>query len=355
MLASPQNLALRTEDDPRWSAVCSRALEADDAFVYAVKTTGVYCRPSCAARRPKPENVVFHRRAEDAERAGFRPCKRCRPERASQPGRLRIVELCRLIDTSEEALTLEELARYAGLSRFHTQRLFKAATGLTPKQYASARRAERVRAALRNRSTVTEAIHEAGYTSTARFYEKATARLGMTPSEYRNGGPGLRICYAVGQCSLGSVLVATSERGVCAILLGDDPLELDRDLERRFPSARLVAGDAGLEALVKRVVDLVEDPTLAAKLPLDIRGTAFQERVWTWLTRIPPGETRTYSELAAALGEPKAARAVARACADNRLAVAIPCHRVVAKDGKLAGYRWGIERKRELLRREKNS
>jgi AraC family transcriptional regulator, regulatory protein of adaptative response / methylated-DNA-[protein]-cysteine methyltransferase len=263
-----------------------------------------------------------------------------------------VEKLCRFIETSAHDPTLEELARRAGLSVFHLHRVFRAVTGVTPKAYASHTRARRARASLDTAKSVTEAVYAAGYVASSRFYETSNERLGMTPSAYRAGGKGLEIRFAVGQCSLGSILVAATERGVCAISLGDDPDALCHELERRFPSARLVGGDGAFEALVARVVGLVENPRSIAELPLDIRGTAFQERVWQALTKIPVGTTATYSELARSLGSPASVRAVARACAQNPLAVAIPCHRVVRKDGNLAGYRWGIERKRELLARE---
>jgi AraC family transcriptional regulator of adaptative response/methylated-DNA-[protein]-cysteine methyltransferase len=349
-----RTLAAAVQDDPRWAAVRARDGRADDTFFYSVKTTGVYCRPSCAARLARPENVAFHATAADAERAGFRPCKRCKPDQppAAERQATQVAALCRLIENSDDVPTLEELASHAGLSVFHTHRLFKAVTGVTPKAYAAAHRASRVRRGLEASSTVTEAIYGAGYNSSARFYEKSNELLGMTPTKYRSGGAESRIRFAIGECSLGSILVAATERGVCAILLGDDPEALAHDLERRFPRAELIGADAGFEALVANVVGLVEKPWAATKLPLDIRGTAFQQRVWQALSKIPAGKTMTYAELADAIGAPRAVRAVAQACASNALAVAIPCHRVVRADGNLAGYRWGVERKRTLLARE---
>lgn len=341
--------------DPRWAAIVARDPEADGRFFYSVKTTGVYCRPSCAARAPRPENVAFHATARDAERAGFRPCKRCKPNGPSASERRAelVATMCRMLDEAGERVpSLEELAGEVGLSSFHAHRLFKTTTGLTPRAYVAARRAERMRRELPRAATVTGAIYDAGYGSSSRFYENATAMLGMKPTELRAGGASQRIRFAVGECSLGSILVAATERGVCAISLGDDPEELVRDLERRFPRAELVGGDAEFESLVATVVGLVERPSSRAELPLDVRGTALQERVWRALTKIRPGETITYTELAARIGQPHAVRAVARACAENPVAVAIPCHRVVRKDGGLAGYRWGIDRKRALLARE---
>lgn len=341
--------------DPRWAAVLGRDGASDGKFFYSVKTTGVFCRPSCAARTPRPENVAFHASIEAAEKEGFRPCKRCRPKNASlaEEQARRVAAICQHIEDSDPAPSLEDLAKRAGWSVYHLHRVFQAVTGLTPKAYAAAKRAERMRAKLGQSRTVTEAIYEAGYNSSGRFYEEADAVLGMKPAAFRAGGAHAEIRFAVGECSLGSILVAASARGVCAILLGDDPAELARDLQDRFPRAELVGGDADFERLVARVVGYVEAPRLGWDLPLDVRGTAFQERVWRALRRIPPGETATYRDIARRLGAPKAVRAVAQACAANALAVAIPCHRVVRSDGGVSGYRWGVERKRDLLRREK--
>lgn len=346
--------AAATLGDPRWAAVVARDPRADGSFVYSVRSTGVYCRPSCGARRARPENVSFHASREEAEAAGFRPCRRCRPD---QPGlaeehAARITAACRRIEAAEEPPRLAELAREAGLSPYHFHRLFKALTGLTPRAYGAARRAQRLRAGLADSATVTEALFEAGYGSSGRFYASAGAVLGMSPSRYRAGGAAAEIRFAVGQCSLGAILVARSQRGLCAIALGDDPEALVRDLQDRFPRARLLGGDGDFEQLVARVVGFVEAPALGLDLPLDVRGTAFQQRVWQALQAIPPGRTATYSEIARHIGAPAAVRAVAGACAANPLAVAIPCHRVVRQDGGLAGYRWGVARKAALLARE---
>lgn len=340
--------------DPRWTAVLTRDRSADGHFFYSVRTTGVYCRPSCAARTPRAENVAFHLSAADAERAGFRPCRRCRPDLPPLPIRQAelVTGLCRLIEHADAPPSLAELARHAGLSRWHLQRVFKAVTGLTPKAYAAAHRARRVRAGLDDGASVTEAIYGAGYGSSSRFYETADAMLGMTATRYRAGGADCQIRFAIGQCTLGAILVAASARGVCAILLGDDPDALARELQDRFRHAELVGGDAGFEQLVARVVALVETPRLGLDLPLDVRGTAFQQRVWQALREIPAGRTTSYSAVAARIGAPRSVRAVASACAANTLAVAIPCHRVVRIDGGLSGYRWGVERKRALLERE---
>lgn len=345
------------EFDPRWASVKARDPRADGVFCYAVTTTGVYCRPSCAARRAKPEHVRFYATNREAEQAGYRPCKRCKPDQPSlvELQTALVTQACRLIEQSDELPRLEQLADRAGLSASHFHRLFKAVTGITPKQYAAAGRAALVRKTLDQRRTVTGALYDAGYSSSGRFYDRSNALLGMTPSCYRAGGAGAGIRFAVGECSLGSILVALSAKGICAILLGEDPEELIRQLEKRFPRADLIGGDAGFERVVSRVVGLVEEPAVGVELPLDIRGTAFQQRVWQALQRIPSGARVTYTDLARRIGVPKSVRAVARACSANVLAVAIPCHRVVRSNGTLSGYRWGIERKRALLERERRA
>ena len=346
--------AARTLADPRWASVIARDAAADGQFCYSVRTTGVYCRPSCGARRPRPENVDFHASAAEAEAAGFRPCRRCRPDVLSLAGQhaARVAELCRFIEATETLPTLAELAARAGLSPWHLHRVFKAVTGLTPRAYAAAWRARRIRDELAGGGSVTDAILDAGYHSTGRFYAESGALLGMTPTAWRSGGADTDIRFAVGQCALGAILVATSPRGICAISLGADPDRLAHELQDRFPHARLIGGDAEFEQLVAKVVGFVEAPGIGLDLPLDLRGTAFQQRVWLALRDIPPGTTLSYGELARRLGAPQATRAVASACAANTLAVAIPCHRVVRSDGGLSGYRWGVERKRALIERE---
>ena len=343
--------------DPRWAAVVARDASADGQFFYAVETTGVYCRPSCGARLPRRENVSFHASAAAAEQAGFRACKRCTPDQASLQQRRseQIAELCRFIEGAVEMPSLARLAEHAGLSPHHLHRLFKSATGVTPRAYAAAQRARRVQAELNQSPSVTAALYRAGYESSRQFYAAARQRLGMSPSEYRAGAPELEIRFAVGDCSLGQVLVAASERGVCAILLGDDAEELASDVAARFPRARLAEGGADFQRELERVVAFVERPSAGLELPLDVRGTAFQERVWQALQAVPAGVTTSYAELARAIGAPRAVRAVAGACAANPLAVAIPCHRVLRSDGNLSGYRWGVERKRELLARERDA
>lgn len=341
---------MTTETDPRWTQVAARDRAADGEFYYSVATTGVYCRPSCASRLANPKNVAFHASVADAEAAGFRACKRCKPDAAPSEA---IARACRLIEEAEEAPTLATLAAAAGLSPHHFHRVFKAATGVTPREYAAAHRARRLRDTLADASSITEAIYDAGFNSSGRFYEQSSAMLGMTPTAWRNGGADAAITFAVGDCSLGAVLVASSAKGVCAILIGDDPEVLVRDLQDRFPNAALTGGDAAYETLVAQVVGFVEAPALGLDLPLDVRGTAFQQRVWAALQDIPAGSTATYTDVAARIGAPQSVRAVAGACAANAIAVAIPCHRVIRNDGALSGYRWGVERKRQLLDRER--
>ena len=341
-------------DEARWDAVKARDAAADGAFVYGVRTTGVFCRPSCPSRAARRANVRFYPDAAAARAAGFRPCLRCRPEGESAEIRQAALvdRACRMIEAAETMPDLDALAREAGLSRFHFHRVFKARLGLTPKAYGAARRSARTVAALEDGGSVTDAIYAGGFESSGRFYAEAPARLGMTPSARQRGGAGETLRFALGQTSLGAVLVAATARGIAAITLGDDPEALLRDLQDRFPAADLQGGDAAFEAMVARVVGLVEAPRAGLDLPLDIRGTAFQERVWQVLRTIPAGETLSYAAVAARLGAPKATRAVAGACAANAIAVAIPCHRVVRTGGDLSGYRWGVARKRALLERE---
>jgi AraC family transcriptional regulator of adaptative response/methylated-DNA-[protein]-cysteine methyltransferase len=343
-----------TAQDPRWAAVRARDPQADDTFYYAVRTTGVYCRPSCPSRHAKPENVSFYASCEAAEQAGFRACKRCRPRSPSLTERRSAVvaQICEYIRHAERTPRLAELAQRAGLSPYHFHRVFKATTGLSPKAYAAAQRARRVRGELRRAPTVTQAIMDAGYNSGGRFYADSNELLGMTPRQYRAGGADTRIHFAIGDCSLGAILVARSRKGLCAILLGEAPEPLLRELQDRFPRAQLVGGDARFERQVAAVIRFVDAPRLGLKLPLDVRGTAFQQRVWQALRKVPAGERVSYADIARRIGAPRAVRAVAQACAANPLAVAIPCHRVVRSDGALSGYRWGVARKRTLLERE---
>ena len=342
------------EEDPRWQAIANRDKAADGSFYYSVKTTRVYCRPSCGARTPKPDNVQFHETPAQAEQAGFRPCKRCMPNQPSlsETHAAVIAKACRFIEASENLPNLDSLAANAGLSPWYFQRLFKSITGLSPKDYASAQQAKRMRSRLGTSGTITEAIIDAGYGSGSRFYEKSAKLLGMTPKRYRAGGKDIDIRFAIGECSLGAILVASSPLGVCSISLGDDPHTLVRELQDSFPQANFIGDDHEFEQIVAKVVGFVEMPQLGLDLPLDIRGTVFQQRVWQALSDIPPGTTVSYTELAVKIGTPTAVRAVASACAANKLAIAIPCHRVIRTDGSLSGYRWGVERKQALLRRE---
>ncbi|OAF08496.1 bifunctional DNA-binding transcriptional regulator/O6-methylguanine-DNA methyltransferase Ada [Bradyrhizobium neotropicale] len=351
---SPKLKAVSVADDPRWARVIARDKAADGQFWYSVSTTGIYCRPSCPSRTANPRNVQFHDSLQSARATGFRPCRRCTPDGPSldTENAALVAKACRLIENSEEEPALEAIAKAVGLSPGYFHRVFKVATGLTPKNYASAYRARKVREGLAAGTSVTEAMYDAGFNSSGRFYEKSTGMLGMTPSQYRAGGINEEIKFAVGQSSLGAILVASSRKGVAAILLGDDPDELVRELQDRFPKAQLIGADPDYEAMVARVVGFVEAPELGLDLPLDVRGTAFQQRVWQALQQIPVGATVSYAEIAQRIGLPKAVRAVAGACAANNLAVAIPCHRVVRNDGALSGYAWGVERKRVLLDRE---
>ncbi|NVZ58914.1 bifunctional DNA-binding transcriptional regulator/O6-methylguanine-DNA methyltransferase Ada [Pseudomonas edaphica] len=347
---------MTTEQDPRWAAIIARDAKADALFVYGVKTTGVYCRPSSASRLPRPENIEFFDTPAQAEAAGYRPSKRAAGDQTQLAAlhAQRVAEACRQIEQAETAPSLEALASGAGLSSFHFHRIFKAVTGLTPKGYASALRSRKVRHGLKGEHSVTDALYDAGFNSNSRFYESANRLLGMKPSDYKAGGTNSTILFAVGQCSLGAILVAQSQRGVCAILLGDDPDTLLRDLQDQFPKAELVGADHEFEQLIAQVVGFIEAPALGLNLPLDLRGTAFQERVWQALRDIPVGSTASYAQIAVQIGAPKSFRAVAQACGANSLAVAIPCHRVVRSDGALSGYRWGVERKRQLLEREQS-
>ena len=342
------------DDAERWAAVRQRDAGADGIFYYSVSSTGVYCRPSCGARPALRKNVAFHDSCEAAEQAGFRACLRCKPGQPPLAERHAAVvaQACRLIDTAGDAPDLDTLAQAFGMSRFHFHRIFKAHTGITPKAYADAGRARRVQQGLAHAPTVTDAIYAAGFNSSGRFYAASAQVLGMTPQAFRTGGSGASIRFAIGACSLGAILVAATDKGICAILMGDDPEVLLRDLQDRFPKAELRGAEAEFEQTVAQVVGFVEAPGIGLDLPLDIRGTAFQQRVWQALREIPAGQTVSYAQLAERIGLPRGARAIAGACAANPVAVAIPCHRVVRNDGSISGYRWGVERKHALLERE---
>jgi AraC family transcriptional regulator, regulatory protein of adaptative response / methylated-DNA-[protein]-cysteine methyltransferase len=351
---NPKTANAPVADDPRWACVVERDPSADGLFWYSVATTGVYCRPSCPSRTANPKNVQLHDTLANAKATGFRPCKRCNPDGLSidAENATLVAKACRLIEKSEENPSLNDLASAVGRSPSHFHRLFKATTALTPKEYADAHRATRIREGLMKCNSVTEAIYNAGFNSSGRFYEKSSEMLGMTPTHYRSGGANEEIRFAVGESSLGALLAASSKKGIAAILLGSDPEELVRELQDRFPKAKLIGADREYEALIAHVVGLIEAPDQGLDLPLDIRGTAFQQRVWRALQDIPAGQTVSYAELARRIGSPKAVRAVAGACAANNIAVAIPCHRVVRNDGSLSGYAWGVERKRALIAKE---
>ncbi len=341
-------------DEAKWAALNRRDKAADGQFYYAVKTTGVFCRPSCPSRLPLRKNVDFFETVQAAEDAGWRACKRCRPNGPSlQEAYAATVEkACRIIENADEAPSLDALAKAVAMSPHHFHRVFKAITGVTPKGYANAHRAKQVREKLPKAASVTEAIYGAGFNSNSRFYSKSNDTLGMTPTQFRKGGANNVIRFAVAECSLGSVLVAASEKGVCAVLMGNDPVILVRDLQDRFPKADLIGGDSQFEKTVSRMIAFIEAPRTGFDLPLDVRGTAFQQKVWKALRQIPVGKTASYSDIAKKIGAPKAVRAVAQACGANSLAVVVPCHRVLRNDGALSGYRWGVDRKKALLLKE---
>jgi AraC family transcriptional regulator of adaptative response/methylated-DNA-[protein]-cysteine methyltransferase len=345
----------RLDDQTRWQAVAARDAAFDGRFVLGVVTTGIYCRPSCPARRPKRDNVRFFDTPADAEAAGFRACKRCRPQAVAHEAEM-VERLVRYIDTHLDGdLTLAALAAHVGYSPFHLQRLFKRAVGMSPREYARASRIDRLKDGLKADTRVTDAIYEAGFQSNSAAYDVTASALGMEPSTYQRGGQGETIRYTVVDCSLGRLLVGATERGIAAVSLADTDEPLDAFVRGEFPAAEIVRDDMGLRRWVGEVVAQVEGEPPHNELPLDIRATAFQRRVWDALRQIPPGETRTYSEVARAIGQPTAVRAVAHACATNRIAVMIPCHRVIREDGSLGGYRWGLERKAVLLQRERDA
>ena len=352
-MAAVMTSSYRT-DEQRWIAVRDRDRGADGCFLYGVVTTGIFCRPGCSSRQPRRDNVRFFHSAAEARAAGFRGCRRCRPEQhPAEADAALVARACALMDGAESSPTRFALARALGLSETRLARLFRQHLGVTPAGYWRARRAERLRMGLAQGHSVTSALHDAGFGSSSRLYATESGTLlGMPPSRYREGAPGERIEWAVAPCSLGQVLVASSAQGVCAIELGDDAQGLRERLARRFRRAELVEACASEHGALAAVLTLVEHPATPSSLPLDIRGTAFQRRVWEALREIPPGRPISYGALAERLGVARGARAVAAAVAANGLAVAVPCHRVIGADGGLCGYRWGVERKRRLLARE---
>jgi len=341
-------------DDARWKAVLSRDASADGAFYYAVQSTGIYCRPTCPSRRPVRAQVTFFEDIDSAERADFRPCLRCRPEEVSSQQRV-VAHILQLLDTGEVPPSLAELSEAVGLSASHLQRLFRRATGLSPKQYAALQRLQRFKAGLKQGRSVTGAMYDAGYGSSRGLYEKASQQLGMAPGAYKRGGEAEQIAYTVTDSPIGRMLVAGTQRGVCAVYFGEDAA-LVRGLRAEYPRAALVRADGRLRSTVNAIrVHLGHSGPRRLDLPIDVQATAFQSRVWEALREIPYGQTRSYAQIAKAIGEPRAVRAVARACATNPVAVVVPCHRVVKSDGKLGGYRWGVQRKRAVLDRERSA
>lgn len=347
-------------EDLCWNAVATRDKSKDGVFFYGVTTTGVYCRPSCGSRRPLRKNTRFYASAADAERDGLRPCLRCRPQAAAEPSAIteKVQQLCRYIEThADEDMNLAALSRRVQASPFHLQRSFKAIVGVTPKQYAEACRLKGLRSKLRDGRSVTDAIYDAGFGSSSRVYERVDTRLGMTPKQYRQGGKGVEISYAVSESPLGTLMMAATDRGLCSVQIGAREAEMLERLGKEFPGAvisRMQPQRSGqFRRWMRSLAEHLEGMNQRLDIPLDIKGTAFQVKVWNYLQRIPYGEVRSYSEVARAIGRPAAVRAVGSACASNRLALVIPCHRVIRGDGGLGGYRWGLERKRALIDRER--
>lgn len=348
--------AIPLSDNDRWRRVLARDRASDGAFVYAVRSTGIFCRPSCASRRPLRVHVRFFADPKEARRSGFRPCRRCRPEVASDPRRTLVARICKTLAQSTESIpTLAQLAETFKMSPFHLQRVFKAAAGVSPRAYAATLRLSRLKASLKNGEPVTGALYEAGFGSSSRLYEMAPAALGMTPASYARGGRGTAISYTIGTCPLGRILVAATARGIAMVSLGDSDAELEGALRGEFPHALIARDDASLKSWLASVLRSLESGEPDANLPLDVRATAFERRVWQALRAIPKGETRSYGEIATAIGKPTAARAVGHACGRNPVALVVPCHRAVGAGGKLTGYRWGVARKRRLLAREQGT
>lgn len=344
------------EETACWRGVLARDRHMDGAFVFAVRSTGIYCRPSCPARRPTRKQVMFFPLPEAAERAGFRPCRRCRPQEAAacDPQADLVRRVCHWIATSGDGpISLQDLAAEAGVSTSHLQRTFKRLMGISPREYAEARRLQGLKARLRKGQDVTRALYESGYSSSSRLYERSSAQLGMTPATYRKGGRGMEIGYTIVDSPLGRVLVGATRRGVCAVSLGDADAVLEAALVAEYPHAEIHRDDSGFASWAQAIQKHLDGREARLRLPLDLQATAFQMRVWKELQRIPYGRTRTYQEVARAIGQPKAVRAVARACATNPVSIVVPCHRVIRGDGSLAGYRWGLGRKQALIETEK--
>jgi AraC family transcriptional regulator of adaptative response/methylated-DNA-[protein]-cysteine methyltransferase len=345
----------KNDQEELWQAVLTKDAGRDGQFVFAVSSTGIYCRPSCPSRRPQRERVSFFQLPEQAEQAGFRACLRCHPRagRATDPQIKMAQDVCRLIDESEgEPVTLAALSEQLGVSSFHLQRTFKSIMGISPKDYAEAARVNRFKQNVRKGAAITSAIYDAGFGSSSRLYENAAAQLGMTPATYGKGGRGAVINYAIVDTPLGRLLVAATNKGVCSVMLGDTDAALKESLLREFPAAEIRLDEKPLQSSLRVIIDHLKNKRPHVDLPLDIRATAFQRQVWEQLRAIPYGETHSYSEVAKAIGQQKAVRAVARACATNPVALVIPCHRVIREDKSLGGYRWGLERKKKLLERE---
>lgn len=346
---------MHLNEETYWQACLDKDAAFDGKFVLAVRTTGIYCRPSCPARKPRRENVLFFVLPELARQAGFRPCKRCRPDDAERrdPQLELVQEICRHIDAHvSEALTLTALGERFHVSPSHLQRVFKDYVGVSPQDYTEATRMNQLKRALRDGARVTDAVYDAGFGSSSRVYEKAAPQLGMTPRRYQKNGNGAHIRYTIVPCALGQLLVATTDKGVCAVKLGSDATELERLLLNEFSAADVTRDDEAHREWVQAIVEFVAGREPHLDLPLDVRATAFQKQVWNALQRIPYGETRSYAEVAAGIGQPSAVRAVAQACGANPTALIVPCHRVVRSDGSLGGYHWGVERKQALLKQE---
>jgi len=354
MRRRPKDREGPSTDDEKWGAVLTRNGNSDGSFVFAVRSTGIYCKPSCPAKRPRRDQVVFFSRSDEAEQTGFRPCKRCRPRDVGPSRQAESIDrICRYIEANlDSRLTLSMLSAHTGISPYHLQRTFKRNVGISPRQYVEARRLVKMKRSPRNGETVTKALYKAGFSSRSRLYEKVPNRFGMSPGAFRRGGVGLRIEYTIVDCPLGRLLIGATERGICAVCMGDSDTTVKAALSEDYPSAELHRNDESMLKWVTEFMKYFSGQHLKLNLPIDVQATAFQWRVWKEIQSIPSGKTNTYSEIGSALGAPKGARAVARACATNPVSLVIPCHRVVGEDGGLHGYRWGKKRKQALLLHE---